>query len=136
MHEKGRFWSSYHKIEALLGRNLDWSRDLSESEKFGSREKKICRERWEKVKTESCLSLKKETQLDGLRFLSRIYWVNREHKNFSRWIEEVDENVSSGNLEISMDWEAVEILLRRNLEILDGSRICRGSIEKGEWKAR
>ena len=40
MREEG--FEDYHKIEALLGRKLDWSGDLSESEKFGSREKEIC----------------------------------------------------------------------------------------------
>ena len=49
--------------------------------------------------------------------LSRIYQADREHRNLSRLIEEVIENVSSRNLEILMDREAVEILLRRNLEI-------------------
>ena len=56
--ERGRIWSSYHKIEALLGWKLDWSGDLSESEKFGLREKEICWERWENEKMKLHLNLK------------------------------------------------------------------------------
>ena len=47
MHEKWRIRSSYHKIEALLGQNLEENGDLSERV-FGGREKNFYRERKER----------------------------------------------------------------------------------------
>ena len=41
--------------------------------------------------------------------LSRIYQADRELRNFPRWIEEAIENLLRRNLEISMDRESVEI---------------------------
>ena len=48
-----------------------------------------------------------------IKNLLKIYQVDKEHKNLSQWIEKAVENVLSRNPEISMDREAVEMLLRR-----------------------
>ena len=45
--------------------------------------------------------------------LSRIYRVDREHKNFAQWIKEIVEKLSRDNPKISMDEEFVENLSRR-----------------------
>ena len=47
MHEEWRIRSSYHKIEAWLGQNLEGKVDLSERRVFGGREKEnLSREKW------------------------------------------------------------------------------------------
>ena len=48
------------------------------------------------VKVLSRICRQQKECLDGLR----IYQVDREHKNLSRWIEEAIENVSTKNPEI------------------------------------
>ena len=58
MHEKRGIRSSYHKIEAWLGRNLEGKGDLSERKLFGKclegEKKKFYRERWERMNLISC----------------------------------------------------------------------------------
>ena len=50
--------------------------------------------------------------------LSRIYRADREQRKLARWIEEAIELLLRWNLEILLDQETVELLSRSDLEIL------------------
>ena len=69
--------------------------------------------------------------------LSRIYRVDKEHRNLSRWIEVAVENVLSRNPEISMDQRSYRDSIEKKPRNLNGSkklsRFYREKTQKSRW---
>ena len=71
-----------------------------------SRQKWICR-----CVVEDLSTAKRRSR--WIKDMSRIYQADRENRNLARRIEKAIEILLRRNPKISMDWEAVEMLLRR-----------------------
>ena len=121
----------------------------SEKKVWGEREVRSVEREVRKVNFESCLSFKQKTQLDGSKILSRICRALNLNKRESvevlsricrwqkspRWIEKFVKNLSSKQRAqefFLMDQRSYRDSIEMKPRNFDGSRICRGSIEKRE----